>query len=55
LLLSSQRFQADKQPIGASGCRIVVTLIHALKPGQKGVAALCNGGGAASAIVIERL
>lgn len=42
-------------PIGASGCRIVVTLIHALKPGQKGVAALCNGGGAASAIVIERL
>jgi acetyl-CoA C-acetyltransferase len=55
LHLSSQRFQADKQPIGASGCRIVVTLIHALKPGQKGVAALCNGGGAASAIVIERL
>jgi len=42
-------------PIGSSGCRIVVTLIHALKPGQKGVAAICNGGGAASAIVIERL
>ena len=53
LLLSP--VDADKQPIGASGCRIVVTLIHALKPGQKGVAALCNGGGAASAIVIERL
>jgi acetyl-CoA C-acetyltransferase len=42
-------------PIGCSGTRIVVTLIHALKPGQKGVAAICNGGGAASAMVIERL
>ncbi|KAI9634547.1 Thiolase, N-terminal domain-containing protein, partial [Dioszegia hungarica] len=42
-------------PIGSSGCRILVTLIHALKPGQKGVAAICNGGGAASAMVIERL
>ncbi|WWC60489.1 uncharacterized protein I303_103062 [Kwoniella dejecticola CBS 10117] len=42
-------------PIGSSGCRIVVTLAHALKKGEKGVAAICNGGGAASAIVIERL
>ncbi|EIW72878.1 acetyl-CoA C-acetyltransferase [Tremella mesenterica] len=42
-------------PIGSSGSRIVVTLIHALKPGQKGCAAICNGGGAASAIVVERL
>jgi acetyl-CoA C-acetyltransferase len=42
-------------PIGCSGTRIIVTLIHALKPGQKGVAAICNGGGAASAMVIERL
>lgn len=42
-------------PIGCSGTRIVVTLIHALQPGQKGVAAICNGGGAATAIVIERL
>jgi acetyl-CoA C-acetyltransferase len=42
-------------PIGCSGTRIVVTLIHALKPGQKGVAAICNGGGAATAMVIERL
>ncbi|WRT65863.1 uncharacterized protein IL334_002814 [Kwoniella shivajii] len=42
-------------PIGSSGCRIVVTLVHALKKGEKGVAAICNGGGAASAIVIERL
>ncbi|OCF56612.1 acetyl-CoA C-acetyltransferase [Kwoniella mangroviensis CBS 10435] len=42
-------------PIGSSGCRIVVTLAHSLKKGEKGVAAICNGGGAASAIVIERL
>lgn len=42
-------------PIGCSGTRIVVTLIHALKPGEKGVAAICNGGGAATAMVIERL
>ncbi|WOO80990.1 Acetyl-CoA acetyltransferase B, mitochondrial [Vanrija pseudolonga] len=42
-------------PIGASGARIVATLIHALKPGQKGVAAICNGGGAATAMVIERV
>ncbi|OXC63012.1 acetyl-CoA acetyltransferase [Cryptococcus neoformans MW-RSA852] len=42
-------------PIGSSGSRIVVTLVHALKKGEKGVAAICNGGGAASAIVVERL
>ncbi|KAF9157149.1 erg10, acetyl-CoA C-acetyltransferase [Mortierella sp. AD011] len=42
-------------PIGSSGSRILVTLIHLLKQGQKGGAAICNGGGAASAIVIERL
>lgn len=41
-------------PIGSSGCRIVVTLAHALKPGQYGCAAVCNGGGGASAIVIQR-
>lgn len=43
------------QPIGSSGSRVVVTLVHALKKGEKGVAAICNGGGAATAIVIERL
>lgn len=42
-------------PIGSSGCRIVVTLVHALKAGQIGVAGVCNGGGAASAMVVERL
>lgn len=42
-------------PIGASGARIVVTLLHALKKGEKGVASICNGGGGASAVVVERL
>ena len=43
-------------PLGSSGARIVVTLLHALKQENKktGVASLCNGGGGASAIVIER-
>ncbi|MDF1678333.1 MAG: acetyl-CoA C-acyltransferase [Legionellaceae bacterium] len=44
-------------PIGASGARILVTLIHALKERQltRGVAALCIGGGEATAIAIECL
>ncbi len=44
-------------PIGASGARILVTLIYALKQQQKkkGVAALCIGGGEATAIAIEML
>ncbi|KAG8767080.1 erg10, acetyl-CoA C-acetyltransferase [Ceratobasidium sp. 428] len=41
--------------IGNSGCRIIVTLAHALKPGEYGAAGICNGGGAASAMVIQRL
>ena len=42
-------------PIGASGARILVTLIHALQQQKKtrGVAALCIGGGEATAIAIE--
>ena len=42
-------------PIGASGARIVVTLIHALRQrgGKRGVAALCIGGGEATALAIE--
>ncbi|HEY3858162.1 MAG TPA: acetyl-CoA C-acyltransferase [Gammaproteobacteria bacterium] len=42
-------------PIGASGARIIVTLIHALKArgGKRGVASLCIGGGEATAIAIE--
>lgn len=44
-------------PIGASGARIVVTLCHVLqqKDATIGVAGICNGGGGASAIVIERI
>lgn len=42
-------------PIGMSGARIVIHLAHALKPGEKGVAAICNGGGGASSIMIEKL
>ena len=44
-------------PIGNSGCRIVATLISALKHKQAkvGAAAICNGGGGASAIVVEKL
>jgi acetyl-CoA C-acetyltransferase len=42
-------------PIGASGARIVVTLIHALKARglKRGVASLCIGGGEATAIAVE--
>ncbi|CAH1986249.1 unnamed protein product [Acanthoscelides obtectus] len=42
-------------PIGMSGARIVIHLVHALKPGQKGVASICNGGGGASSVMIEKL
>lgn len=42
-------------PIGMSGARLVVHLCHALKKGEKGVAAICNGGGGASSIMIEKL
>ena len=42
-------------PIGASGARLVVTLINALKAtgGKRGVASLCIGGGEATAIAVE--
>jgi acetyl-CoA C-acetyltransferase len=44
-------------PLGASGARIICTLISVLKQekGKYGVAAICNGGGGASAIIIENL
>lgn len=44
-------------PLGSSGSRIVVTLINVLKQNNAkyGAAAICNGGGGASAIVIENL
>lgn len=42
-------------PIGMSGARIVVTLAHNLKSGEYGCASICNGGGGASAIIIQKL
>ncbi|KAK6171521.1 hypothetical protein SNE40_019695 [Patella caerulea] len=42
-------------PIGMSGARITGHMALNLKPGQKGMAGICNGGGGASAILIERL
>jgi len=44
-------------PIGASGARILVTLLNALKQTdtKRGVASLCIGGGEATAVAIERL
>ncbi|KAL2157523.1 hypothetical protein VTH06DRAFT_6074 [Thermothelomyces fergusii] len=41
--------------LGSSGSRILVTLLHQLKPGEYGVAAICNGGGAATAVVVQRI
>jgi acetyl-CoA C-acetyltransferase len=44
-------------PIGASGARILVTLLHALKQRNKkrGMAAICIGGGEASAMIVDRI
>lgn len=44
-------------PVGSTGSRIILTLIHALKRtgGKRGIAALCIGGGEATAVAIELL
>ncbi|MCK6649719.1 MAG: acetyl-CoA C-acyltransferase [Bacteroidia bacterium] len=44
-------------PLGCSGARIIVTLIHVLKQNKAkyGAAGICNGGGGASAVVIENI
>ena len=44
-------------PLGSSGSRILVTLTSALhqEGGRYGLAAICNGGGGASSMVIERV
>ena len=44
-------------PIGASGARIVTTLVHALKARKRkyGLASICIGGGEATAVVVEAL
>ena len=43
-------------PLGCSGARIVVTLLSVLEQnnGKIGAAAICNGGGGASALILER-
>ena len=43
-------------PLGCSGARIVVTLLNVLeqKNGKIGAAAICNGGGGASALILKR-
>jgi acetyl-CoA C-acetyltransferase len=48
---------AQGHPIGSTGSRILVTLAHALaRYGKKrGIAALCIGGGEATAVAIERM
>jgi acetyl-CoA C-acetyltransferase len=44
-------------PVGSTGCRIMVTLLHALEKRGKtlGLATLCGGGGVSLACVLERL
>ncbi|XP_078258603.1 acetyl-CoA acetyltransferase, mitochondrial [Rhinoraja longicauda] len=42
-------------PIGMSGARIVGHMAYNLKPGEYGLAGICNGGGGASSIIIQRL
>ncbi|HLA64715.1 MAG TPA: hypothetical protein VK610_09830, partial [Rhodothermales bacterium] len=43
-------------PIGASGARILTTLVHAMQArgARRGLAAICIGGGEATAIIVER-
>jgi acetyl-CoA C-acetyltransferase len=44
-------------PLGASGARILVTLLHAMEQrnAKRGIAAICIGGGEASAVIVERI
>ena len=44
-------------PIGASGARLIVTLIHALQDRglKRGLAAICIGGGEATAVIVETM
>ncbi|KAL3475732.1 Thiolase, C-terminal domain-containing protein [Aspergillus californicus] len=41
--------------LGSSGSRILTTLVHQLQVGEYGVAAVCNAGGAATAVVVQRV
>ena len=42
-------------PVGASGCRILVPLLHEMEAGQKGLATLCIGGGMGVSTIVEKL
>ncbi|XP_034098084.1 acetyl-CoA acetyltransferase, mitochondrial [Drosophila sulfurigaster albostrigata] len=42
-------------PIGMSGARLITHLTHALKAGEIGCASICNGGGGASSILLQKL
>jgi acetyl-CoA C-acetyltransferase len=41
--------------LGSSGSRILTTLLHQLRDGQYGCAAICNGGGGATAIIVQKI
>jgi acetyl-CoA C-acetyltransferase len=41
--------------LGSSGSRILVTLLHQLKASEYGLAAVCNGGGGATAMIVQRI
>lgn len=41
--------------LGSSGSRILTTLLHQLEVGQYGLAAICNGGGAATGMIVQRI
>jgi acetyl-CoA C-acetyltransferase len=41
--------------LGSSGSRILVTLLHQLEVGQYGAAVICNGGGASTGIIVQRV
>jgi acetyl-CoA C-acetyltransferase len=41
--------------LGSSGSRILTTLLHQLQDGQYGCAAICNGGGAATGIIVQKI
>jgi len=48
---------AQGHPIGSTGARLLVTLAHGLQRtgGRRGIAALCIGGGEATAVAVERI
>ena len=57
LPMSTARALVSDIPVGSTGCRIIVTLIHAMKKrgNTLGLATLCGGGGVSMACVIEML